>query len=139
MSRHYKLGQHAQLRVQTTDADGAPVVPDACPTIDVYDTSGTKIVSAFSIPIHDRYGTTGQFAYQLFLDGAFTANYYYTVRYKWTAGAFNGVRLGGFAVLAGGNASGQYISAIHILKPFASFLVGQTDGGVIERVRNPKF
>lgn len=134
----YRLGDRLPLRVQTHNADGAPVTPDACPTVDIYDSAGTKVVTAKAIPIQDRYGTTGLFFDHLLLDGTFSTGQY-LVRYKWAASGYDGVRISQFRVIAGGNVRGQYVSMTFYPRPFAKFLVGQTDSGTIERVRNPKF
>ena len=134
----YRLGDLVPARIQTYDVDGVPVAPAACPTTDWYDNAGTNVMAAKSIPIQDRYGVTGVFMYEQILDARFAAGRYW-ILYKWSSGAFNGQELDTFEVVAGGNAQGQYISTFFIDRPHAKFLIGQTDGGVVDRIRNPKF
>lgn len=132
------LGDHFHCRVQCTDANDSPVAPDACPTIDVYAADDTKVIDAKKIPLQDKAVATGLFYYPLLLNGAFAAGSY-RVRYKWTVSGFNGVAIETFEVVGGGHGDGQYISAFYLHRPFADFLIGQTDGGVIDRVKNPRF
>ena len=137
MSR-YILGDHVECRVQCYDADGAPVIPDACPTIDIYDSTFTSVLAAKKIPPQDKNGASGLFYYRQHLSNVFATGRY-TILYKWTASAFSGQELSTFEVVAGGDGYGQYISCFYLKRPFADFLLGQTDGGVIDRVKNPRF
>lgn len=133
-----QLGIEIPLGVQCFNASGNAVAPDACPTMTIYSgTTNTPVIAAYSIPVRDRFNATGQFAYRQFLDTRFASGKYW-VLYKWTASTFSGHVLDVFDIVDGGDPKGQYISLFFMQKPSADFIVGQTDGGILTKGRNPR-
>jgi hypothetical protein len=59
---------------------------------------------------------------------------------QWQAGSatMNRRRVYVFQVVAGGDPKGAYTALAYYQQPQASFIVGQTDGGLLEARRNPK-
>lgn len=136
MSTRVILGDHFDCRVQCTTSTGAAVAPNACPTITI--TGPTSPVTSKKIPPQDPTGAPGLFFYRQFLGNNFAVGTY-TVSYAWTASAYSGSASETFDVVAGGDGGGQFISAFYLKRPFADFLLGQTDGGLVDRVKNPRF
>ena len=130
-----QLGQEITLGVQCRDSAGTPTAPTAAPQIEVW-TGTSKVLSGKSIPTMDRYGVTGYFQYNLFLDSRFTTGEYKAL-YRFTAGSYYGLDEDTFEIVAGGDASGAVISLHCFNRPQAQFLVWQTDGGRIQKGRNP--
>ena len=64
----------------------------------------------------------------------------YYVYIQWQAGSatFNRRRVYTFQVVAGGDTKGAYSAMTYYEQPQASWIVGQTDGGLLEARRNPK-
>lgn len=132
----WQLGEHVPMQVQCRNSTGAPVAPTAAPTLSVYDSSGTRIVNEKTIPVLDRFGTTGLFGIWLYLTSAFAAGQYAAV-YSWTSGVFTGRFVEQFEVVAGGNADGAVISMYYYQRPHARFVVQQLDSGRLVKNRNP--
>lgn len=64
--------------------------------------------------------------------------YYCYTHWQAAASSSNRRRTDSFQVVAGGNVKGAYSAITFYDKPQASFIVGQTDGGLLEARRNPK-
>lgn len=60
------------------------------------------------------------------------------VHWQAAASSSNRRHMDSFQVVAGGNVKGAYSAITFYEKPQASFIVGQTDGGLLEARRNPK-
>lgn len=131
-----QLGEHLHLTVRTTDADGRPVAPDACPLLSVYDPTGAKLVSKL-IPIADPAAVTGYFGYRLHLGAGFTIGKY-RVLYTWAASGHHGAELDSFEATGGGDNQGCVIALKEFVRPHARFVVHQLDSGRLKRGRNPR-
>src|SRR6185503_5721565 len=95
----FQLGQEIPLGVLCVNSASTPVNPDSAPFMDVYNASGTKVVSGKLIPIIDRGGQTGYFQLRIFLGSAFVAGRY-TVVYHWDSGSFEGQEADDFEIMA---------------------------------------
>jgi hypothetical protein len=124
----FQQGEFVPLGVACINAAGAPVAPDAAPTLNVYGPSGTKLLAAKPIPTMDRFGTTGLFAFGLFLNETFPAGHY-AVAYQWASGAFAGGELDCFEVKAGGDPKGSLISLYWFEQPQAGHVIQELDSG----------
>jgi hypothetical protein len=131
----FQIGQEIPLGALCRDGNGTPTVPTLPPLMEIRDDAGAKIVSK-KIPIMDRYGQTGLFQYNQFLDGRFSVGHY-TVIFYYTAGSYLGIDTDEFDLVAGGNEEGAVISMYYFAKPHASFVVQQTSGGLLFAGRNP--
>ena len=135
-----QLGQEITLGVQVHDANDTPAEPTTAangPWIEVWSTSA-KVLTGKTIPIQDRYGATGYFQYNLFLDARFTAGQYKCL-YRFVTGTYYGLDEDTFEIVAGGNVSGALLGMAFYSRPHADFLVWQTDGGVVQKGRNPVY
>jgi hypothetical protein len=98
------------------------------------------------LPIMDRYGTTALFGVAFPVGAALSATGNWRVVYTWSIDGFTGLAEDTFEVVAGGNASGNIISAYYYQRPNADFIVVQTDGdvavlvgqGEVRAGRNPR-
>ena len=131
-----QVGKAVLLAVQCRNASRAAVPPDACPTVDVYDSAGKRLAGK-AIPILDPAATTGLFAYWLYLSDAYATGRA-TATYRWTVSTFHGSDLDTFDVLAGGDPSGAVIAQCFFQQPQANFVVQQRDGGRIYKGKNPR-
>lgn len=131
-----QLGQEIFLAVLTVDGNGTPTIPDNVPTMKIYTGSGT-LVLARSIPIFDRYGTTGLFAYRQFLDGRFASGQY-RVTYAWSISGTRYLDEDGFEIVDGGNADGAVLAMTTFVKPQATFIVQDLSSGKTVKGRNPR-
>lgn len=130
----FPLGNDVPLLLLTRNAAGAAVVPDAPPTLDVWSSSGK--VKTLLLPVLDRYGTTGLFAFKLFLDGTYAAGLY-TAEYRWQASGYQGLDHDNFEVIPGGDGGGTVLALYHYERPHARFLVQELTSGALVRGRNP--
>jgi hypothetical protein len=134
MSYHarYQLGDFVPLLLQCRNANGTPTLPDDCPNARVFDPLG-RLVTNFKVPITDRYGATGLFAFAfplsafLFSTGLVNGNY--RVIYSYSIGSYTGLDESTFEVVAGGDSRGNIISMAYYPRPNADYLVFQTDNG----------
>lgn len=130
-----QLGEHIALGVLCLDASDTPTAPDAAPLLEIF--SGTAKVLAKTIPALDRFGTTGLFQIQQFLDERFAAGQYKAI-YRWDIGSYEGMAEDTFEVVAGGNADGQIIAMHYYKRPHADFIVSQLNSGKLVKGRNPR-
>jgi hypothetical protein len=131
----YQQGQEVPLGVFTRNASGAPTLPSAAPTYRVYNTAGT-LVDSGSLPIVDRFGTTGMFGMQKFLGQPYPTGVYY-VAYQWTVSSVSYAELDSFEVLGGGNRRGGVVAMEFLRRPQADFVVQNCFDGSIVKGRNP--
>ena len=134
----FQQGEFVPLGVACTDANGAPVAPDLAPAVNVYGPTGTKLLSVAAIPTMDRFGTTGLFAWGLFLNETYPAGHY-TAAYDYDsgAGAFEGGDLDCFEVVPGGDPKGSLISMYWFLQPQAGHVIQELDSGRLTSGNNP--
>lgn len=64
--------------------------------------------------------------------------YYCHLQWQSGSASINRRRVHSFQVVPGGNTKGAYTALTFYEKPHASFIVGQTDGGLLDVRRNPK-
>lgn len=132
----FQQGEFVPLTVACINAAGAPVAPDAAPTVNVYGPTGTKILAAKPIPTMDRFGTVGLFGWGLFLNDLYPAGHY-TAAYKWASGAFAGGDLDWFEIAAGGDPKGSLISLYWFEQPQAGHVIQELDSGRLAIGNNP--
>lgn len=133
----FQLGDHVALGCATFNESGAQESPVECPSMRIYDSGGTAVVSKKIPPSQDRT-VRGLFHYAQFLGPEFSEGRHYVV-YEWmTSGGYFGQETDCFMILPGGSAVGNVISLFFFDRPEAKFVVGQTDAGVILLKRNPR-
>lgn len=132
----HTLGQHLNLSVRTTDGATTPLLPDACPVLDVYTAAGVKVRSRL-IPVADAGAVTGYFAYRLFLGADLAVGQYLAV-YHWRSGSAAYAELDTFEVTGGGQGEGCVLAMREFVRPNARFVVHQLDSGKLKRGRNPR-
>ena len=64
--------------------------------------------------------------------------YYVYLQWQAASATYNRRQVHTFQVVAGGDTKGAYTSLVFYERPHANFLVGQTDGGLLEARRNPQ-
>lgn len=151
----FQLGQFVHLSVQTTTSgdndagDGAvtPAVPDAAPTISIYDTDGDYVIKNKKIPLQSPQETT-LFGVALMLECLstigpaygtveFAEGERYVVLYKWQVSGSNYATLDFFDVIAGGDCRGAYTALEFYERPQADYMVGALEDGTVEKRRGP--
>jgi hypothetical protein len=130
-----QLGQEVKLGFLAKDANGNNALPDTTPTFRIYNSSGTMILNGL-VPIEDRFGYTGIFEYQQFIDSRFAAGLYFIV-FKCTVSSIARTEVDHFEVLAGGDRHGAVVAMEYYVRPQASFVVQNTLSGALINGRNP--
>ena len=131
------LGDEIMLAVQCRNSSKAPSAPTAAPTMKIYTAAGVLVLSR-SIPPIEKNTATGLFGIMQPLNSSFSAGRHYA-RYTYAISGTDYVDLDAFEILAGGNASGQYISLFHLDRPDGvDFVLGQIDQGGVVVNRGPK-
>jgi len=130
-------GEEITLGVLCTDGAGAPVYPDAAPTLDVFGPEGQPVAGQ-RLPAVDRAAAVGLFQLGLFLGPAFAPGRHRAV-YRWSAGGLAGVAEDWFDLLPGGDARGAVIALYAYERPQADYLIRQQDGGAMGANRNPYY
>lgn len=123
-----------------TDAAGATVYPFYW-IIDPALTHQKLIITEQPLTALDRFDSTltgYHTAWQRIGPEFPTGIYYVYVQWQAASASYNRRRIHSFQVVPGGNVKGAYSALTFYDQPHASFLVGQTDGGLLEARRNPK-
>ena len=132
----YQRGDEVPVSVQVVDPDGAPIAPDAAPTLVVY-SSAFALVETLRMPPKDARNATGLFEHVIQLDGDYAAGWY-SWRASWDVNGAGQVDSGHFRVLTGGDADGTVISAEFVDKLGSTHLVQQTDAEQYVFGHNPR-
>ena len=132
----YQLGSIVPLSVWCRTSADTPTAPSNCPSMQVFNDSGTRVASLL-IPIHDRYAVTGFFLYPLSLDHRFATGRYRVV-YHYTVSGATKMEEDEFEVVAGGSVDGQAMNMYYLSLPQSNYVLLQTDTGRVLKLRNPK-
>lgn len=127
-------GFELRLHVQCKTAAGIIVEPDSIPTVDIWN-AGSKVFSGQMFP-EERLNATGLMVCPVYL-AAFTVGTCQCI-FRWTYQGFNGVKLGYFEIVPGGNDDGSVIAMFYFETPPGRFLVHQTDRGILKMGKNPQ-
>lgn len=140
--RQYSVGDSIPLSICSTNASGAPTLPDAAPVAEIYDASGSQVGSDIPLPIRDRYGadaagtTNCYFGRTFRLHSSFAVGRY-MILYKWTISAVTYQATSHFDVAYAGDADGCVIGMGAYATPLG-FAVGyDTESGKTLRGLNP--
>lgn len=123
-----------------TDNTGAVVWPYLW-IIDPTRTHQQVVLAEQPMPAIDRFDSTltGYHSLQQRIGPELpTGTYYCVIQWQAASASYNRSRMHSFQVVAGGDTKGAYSSLAFYEQPHAAFLVGQTDGGLLEARRNPK-
>lgn len=131
----YQLGDHYPLSVLCVNGAHTPAAPTSAPTVDIFDTSDNKVVTARAIPPKDE-NETGWFGEGLFLDSSFSAGQW-CARYSYAISGTSYAKLDFFEIIAGGDSAGAYTSLEYYDRPHGKFLMGGREDGTLEANRNP--
>lgn len=131
----FTLGQFAPLTCVCTNGSGTPAAPTYAPTVKVYDSTGTRVLSALMPPL-DRYGATGAFSYELRLGSSYAVGSY-MVSMSWVISGTTYSAAGNFEVVAGGDADGAVVSMVELRKPHGNWLVQRLDSDQRVLARGP--
>ncbi len=131
-----QLGQEMAVTLTAVDADDAPGWPTAAPVVDIWNGS-TLVLSGKAMPKVDG-AATGFFRLNLFLNERFSTGYHEAV-VRWTLNGFLGVQTQRFEIITGGDARGAIIALFHHEMPQERYLVAQTDGGQLLKLKRPSF
>lgn len=132
----FQLGDTIPLFVVTTDASDTPQVPEFPPTVKIW--SKNKLVKAKFVPTWETFTQTGIFLGRAFLDPKYAIGLY-RVTYYYQIGTFQGIKVGNFEVMPGGNTDGNVMSMYYYHCAQANFVVQGLDSGKIVQGRNPTF
>ena len=134
----YTLGDLVPLYVEVQNTSGTLTNDSpAVPTIDVWSASA-KVAAGLRIPVDDRYVVNGLYWYWLSLNDRFTTGTYTAVSMYRIATTSARISTDVFEVVAGGNVEGAAIGMHYFKVPQTNFVIMQTDGGRIIRLRNPR-
>lgn len=143
-------GDWLPIHVVTTDANGVAAFPTdntgavVYPYLSIIDPTQTHqllILDAAPLTALNRFDTnlTGRHLLWQRIGPEFPVGLYYAyIQWQAASATFNRRRLHSFQVVPGGNVKGAYTSLAYYERPHASFIVGQTDGGLLEARRNPQ-
>ncbi len=112
-----------------------PTVPDQCPCVIVYGSSGK--VAQQQMASVDRYSVTALFFAPIFLAGDYAAGFY-RVEAWWMISSSPYTKQFTFEVLAQGHRDGPILALATMDFPAVSYALGQTRLGRIKRMRNPR-
>jgi hypothetical protein len=132
----YRLGDLFPLSVWCRNAAGTPTLPDAAPRVRITDADG-DFVLAQKIPIIDPDDITGLFRYRLSLDSRFSTGTYH-VSYQYEIGGTAYGKTEDLEIVAGGHTDGAGISMYYMRQSPKDFVLLQTDGGLLRKLRNPR-
>lgn len=143
-------GDWLRIPVWTADASGFKAWPTdgsantVFPYLWIIDPTKTHqmlILSEQPLTAVDRFDSTqtGYHALQQRIGPELPVGVYYCyLQWQAASASYNRRQIHVFQVVAGGNTKGAYTSITFYEKPQASWIVGQTDGGLLEARRNPK-
>ena len=131
----YQLGRKVLLSVRTSTSADVPTLPDDAPSATIYGSSGPILVQL--VPIFDQDDITGLFQFDLHLDARFSEGNY-GILYEYAIGGTRIVETDNFDILPGGHADGTGIGMYFFQHPARDWLLLQTDGGWVRRLRNPR-
>lgn len=123
-----------------TDNTGAAVWPYLC-IIDPTKTHQLLVIADQPLPAINRFDSnlTGRHALWQRIGPEFPVGVYYCyIQWQAASATFNRRQIHTFQVVPGGDVKGAYTALTFYEQPQASFIVGQTDGGLLESRRNPK-
>lgn len=132
------LGDEVPLGVQCVNGSGVPSAPTSAPTMQIYTSAGTAVLSK-QIPPQDQYSATGWFGYKQALNSSFATGRYY-VRYEYDVGGTTYAgEVDAFEIVDGGSTDGQILSMFFLDRPDGNdYMLVQTDQGTLGVNRGPK-
>jgi hypothetical protein len=133
----YQLGDMLPLSIRCKNTSSTPTLPAAAPSARIFEDAGGTLVVDKRLPLHDDPDSVAFFLFPLCLDSRFSTGRY-TVLYDYVVGGTHRSFESRFEVVAGGNADGHGISMYYMRQPSRDFVLVQTDGGLLRRLRNPR-
>ena len=136
----FQQGQELTALLRTTTAAGTPDTPLYHPRAKIYrDGSPPALVEQVLLPADQQGIDTGVFRLTRQLTGAYGTAGRYLVVFAWvtSAGAARSAQTS-FTLLPGGSPDGATISLFCVRRPNASYLIRQTDSGLLIRGKNPR-
>jgi hypothetical protein len=134
-NERYMLGRRVPVRVQCVDANGVPTNPDDAPTVKFFDSAGNLDRTLRLEPM--RPAGSAVFGVDAFLGPDFAAGFYAWLA-TWAISASARAANGVFEVIPGGHEKGGYQRLEPFYPPQADYLVGETESGAIEFLKNPQ-
>ena len=131
-----QLGDELSIAVQAVDASMTPHTPDAAPTLRIYNSAGTKVVTIL-MPPADQIDVVGLFEHTLLLNWTYAVGFY-SWRASYAVAGVTGVAEGYFEVADGGGADGSIIAMAFMQNPDGTVLVQHTDNDTFLLSRNPR-
>lgn len=136
----FQQGQEIPLTVQCTDAADSPDIPSAQPEVKIWRDGATPtVIEVRKLGAYNQGVIDGLFRLPLFLGWQYSAAGRYLVVFKWIdSNSVAHTRCAAFTLNAGGDAVGSTIGLHYVERPNASYLIRQTDAGVLIRSKNPR-
>lgn len=131
------VGEQILLSLWTRNTAGTPTLPSAAPVARLYDEVNV-LITAFAMPIHDRFHVTAYFQFNLFLGKGLYEPGKVRVRYAFTVGGVMQHAEDEFEIVSGGSDDGVALSSYFFRRPISSYLLMQGEGGRLLRKRNPQ-
>lgn len=130
----FHVGDSIPLSVQGLNTTPVATLPDSAPIARIY--SGSTLKESVSLPICDRYKTTGYFQKRHRLSSAYSAGIYLIV-YDVVISSTTYRTVAFFQVYSGGDADGTVIAATAVERPEANIVLYATESGCLKAGRNP--
>lgn len=131
----FTLGQFVPLSASCVDGDSDPGAPTYAPTVKVYESDGTRILSSKMPPV-DRYVVDGLFNYRLRLGDDYATGHY-MVSVSWVIGGSTFIEAGNFEIVAGGHEDGAVTAVVEYRTPAGTHLVQRLDSDQRVLARGP--
>lgn len=141
----FQQGDWVTIPVVCRDSSRSPILPtdgagDSVPAwINIYDKNHRLVVRARAATPKNRLRAKGLLETEQRIGPEFLDEGLYTVLVEWSDGSYSatGADLHSFEVIPGGDPAGTYISLTFYRRPHANYVIGLTDGGLVDWRKNP--
>lgn len=130
----WQLGSELPVVLQATDGT-SPAWPDAAPQLVLY--NGTTFLKRILMSADPQAQSPGLFRLNLFLDASYPASGQLNGAIQWTNNGNVFSQTVWLRIIPGGDSDGSVIAMAFVRRPSASFVLWQTDAGVLFRGSNP--
>ena len=136
----FQQGDELPLVVQTTTQGGSPFIPLYNPVAKIYrDGDPPTLIEAVTLPADQQGVDTAVFRTERQLTSLYGTAGRYLVLFCWAiTGGTTLTSCASFTLLPGGSPDGAAIGLFFLRRPNATYLIRQTDAGLLIRGKNPR-